>query len=110
MSSHSLGFIPFAILPNLVKMADSTPAEGTPEYMQQMQKKLADIIDNKKYIDEPGLLPWYKKDLAEMKPPARELFEKYSNVAPAEVESHIKTIVRMQVYLQGHGLNTQIAG
>jgi hypothetical protein len=104
MSSYSFGFISFAILPDPIKMADTTPAEGSPEYMQQMQKKLAEIIDTKKYIDEPGLLPWYKEDLPEMKPPARELFEKYSNVAPAEIESHIKKIVRMQVYLQGHGL------
>lgn len=76
-------------------MAQSTPAEGSPEYMQEMQKKLAEYIDTKRYINEPEILPWYKKDLAEIKLPARELFEKYSNVAPAEVESHIKKIVRV---------------
>jgi hypothetical protein len=85
---------PYTTLFVSITMAQSNAPEGSPEYMREMQKKLAEYIETKRYIDEPEILPWYKKDLTEIKPPARELFEKYSHVSPAEVESHIKRIVR----------------
>lgn len=61
--------------------------------MSDMHKKLAQIVETKQYIDNPGLLPWYKKELAEIKPHTRDLFESYSHVPPAEVEAHIRKIV-----------------
>jgi hypothetical protein len=71
-------------------MAPDTSAEGS---LSEMHKKLAQIVETKGYIDQPELLPWYKKDLTEIKPHTRDLFENYSHVAPAEVEAHICKIV-----------------
>ncbi|KAH4263700.1 hypothetical protein HBI04_148700 [Parastagonospora nodorum] len=73
-------------------MATSDHAEGTPEYKQEIQRKLGEYIETKRYIEEPEILPWYKKEIGELKPPARDLFEQYSHVAPDEVETHIKRI------------------
>jgi hypothetical protein len=36
---------------------------------------------------------WLIKDLTDLKPEARELFEKYSKVAPEDVISHVTQIV-----------------
>jgi hypothetical protein len=72
-------------------MDPTPPAES----QEDMQKRMAHYIDTKRYLDEPEVLPWYKKDLTEIKPYTRELFENYCHIAPAEVAAHIKKIVRM---------------
>lgn len=38
-------------------------------------------------------LSWFVKDLKDLRPEARELFETYSNVAPDEVVPHIQQFV-----------------
>jgi hypothetical protein len=73
-------------------MAQTAPAEGFPE---EMHRKVKHYIDTKRYIEEPELLPWYKKDLDELKPRTRELFEKYCHIAPAEVETHVRAVVSL---------------
>jgi SAM-dependent methyltransferase len=72
-------------------MAQTPPAES----QEDIQKRLAYYIEIKKYIDEPEVLPWYKKDLGEIKPQTRQLFEDYCHIAPTEVEAHIRKIVRI---------------
>ncbi|KAF2822198.1 hypothetical protein CC86DRAFT_373368 [Ophiobolus disseminans] len=69
-------------------MAQSTVADPQDE----MHKKIAFYIETKKYVDEPELLPWYKKELGELKPRTRELLETYSNIAPADVEPHVHRV------------------
>jgi hypothetical protein len=76
-------------------MAQTPPTETVDE----VQKRLAHYIEIKKYVDEPEVLPWYKKDLTELRPHTRELFEDYSHIAPTEVEAHIRKIVRIPSYL-----------
>jgi hypothetical protein len=71
-------------------MAQVASAEGSE---QDMREKLEKIMNSKSYIEKPEILPWYKKDLEELKPRTRDLFENYSHVPSAEVESHIKKIV-----------------
>ncbi|KAL5119572.1 hypothetical protein ACEQ8H_002418 [Pleosporales sp. CAS-2024a] len=73
-------------------MLTSEHPKGSPEYTEDMRKQLAEFFETKRYIDEPEVFPWFKKDIVEIKPPAREIFEKYSHIAPAEVELHIKTV------------------
>jgi hypothetical protein len=72
-------------------MAQTPPAES----QEDLQKRLAHYIEIKKYIDEPEVLPWYKKNLTEIKPQTRQLFEDYCHIAPTEVEAHIRKIVRI---------------
>jgi SAM-dependent methyltransferase len=72
-------------------MAEATPTES----LDEIHKKLAHYVETKRYIEEPEVLPWYKKNLDEIKPRTRELFEKYSHIAPAEVENHIHKTVSM---------------
>lgn len=81
-------------------MAQSTAADPKEEF----QKKIAEYIKTKRYIEEPDLLPWYKKDIQEIKPRTRELLEAYSNIPPAEVESHVKKVVSSSN--QEHDSNT----
>lgn len=72
-------------------MAQNTSAE---ESIDEVHKRLAHAVETKAYVDNPEILPWYKKDLSEIKPHTRDLFEKYSHIAPDDVETHIRTIVR----------------
>lgn len=55
------------------------------------------VFANKSYVDNPELLPWYMKDLDNLKPAARDLFENYSKVPSHEVIPHI-TKVRDQAF------------
>lgn len=71
-------------------MAQNAPAT---ESIDDLHKKLAHAVETKQYIDNPEILPWYKKDLGEIKPHTRELFENYSHIPSEEVESHIRKIV-----------------
>jgi hypothetical protein len=68
------------------------------ETQEDTQKRIAGYIETKRYLDEPEVLPWYRKDLTEIRPHTRELFENYCHIAPAEVEAHIKKIVRISTY------------
>jgi SAM-dependent methyltransferase len=70
-------------------MTENTPADGS---VEDIREKLAHWVETKRYIEEPEILPWYKKELNEIKPQTRDLFEQYSSIAPAEVESHIKKV------------------
>lgn len=71
-------------------MAEAAPAKDPTE---EMRKKVAHWLTTKRYVDEPEVLPWYKKDLPEIKPHTSELLENYSNVGPAEVELHLRKVV-----------------
>ena len=73
-------------------MAHTTPAEGSSE---DIHNKIARWVETKRYIEEPEILPWYKKHLDELNPRTRELFETYSNIPPADVESHVKNVVSL---------------
>jgi SAM-dependent methyltransferase len=85
-------------------MSQTAPVEGSPEDTHQ---KLKHYIDTKRYIEEPEILPWYKKDLHELKPRTRELFEQYCNIDPASVETHIKTVVSLPLVIHVQWLITQ---
>lgn len=54
---------------------------------QQTSTSFEQIVKNSK----PEDLPWFKKELDDVKPDARELFEKYSKVPSQDVVSHIVT-------------------
>jgi hypothetical protein len=71
-------------------MVEATSPESSQE---DVRKKLAEIMESKQYVEEPEILPWYKKDVDELKPRTRDLFENYSHVPSAEVESHLRNIV-----------------
>lgn len=71
---------------------------------EEIHKKVASYIETKRYVDEPELLPWYKKELGELKPRTRELLETYSKIAPNEVEPHIHRIVSIIFPLMTHSL------
>jgi ERCC4-type nuclease len=78
-------------------MSQATSAQDSPA---ETAKKIKHYIDTKRYIDEPEILPWYKKELDEIKPRTRELLEKYSNIPPADVEEHVKHVVSVANMLQ----------
>jgi hypothetical protein len=86
-------------------MASTPPSES----QEDMQKRMAHYIETKRYLDEPEVLPWYKKDLTEIKPHTGELFENYCHVPPAEVEMHIKKIVRLPPFLFQMHVDSQTA-
>lgn len=44
------------------------------------------------WVDHPEILPWYVKDLVDLQPTTKELFETYSKVPPVEVVPHITQI------------------
>jgi hypothetical protein len=58
-----------------------------------MRENLEEILASKSYIEKPESLPWYKKNLDELKPRTRDLFENYSHVPAADVESHVRKTV-----------------
>jgi SAM-dependent methyltransferase len=74
-------------------MASST----APDPQQDLHEKIAFYVQSKKYVDEPEILPWYKKDIEEIKPRTRGLLERYSNIPPADVEAHVKKVVSLCV-------------
>ena len=49
-------------------------------------------LKDKTWVDHPEVLPWYAKDLVDLQPTTKELFETYSKVPPAEVVPHITQI------------------
>jgi phenolic acid decarboxylase len=60
-------------------------AQGIPNVIGQYLK-------DKKWIEEPEVLPWYVKDLVDLEPMTKELFETYSKVPSEEVVAHITQI------------------
>lgn len=84
-------------------MAQSIAADP----QEELHKKVAYYVETKRYVDEPELLPWYKKELGELKPRTRELLEKYSNIAPADVEPHVHRVVSLHLRLHTQPLTIQ---
>ncbi|KAH7132344.1 hypothetical protein B0J11DRAFT_521451 [Dendryphion nanum] len=58
-------------------------AEVTPS--KHPMPSLDEMVKNKNVED----LPWFQKDLGNLKPDARELFEKYSKIPTGDVISHV---------------------
>ncbi|CAO2651828.1 Nn.00g001110.m01.CDS01 [Neocucurbitaria sp. VM-36] len=75
-------------------MSQAAPTEDPHE---KERTAVEQVLSSKAYVDNPELLPWYKKDIEELKPATRDLFEKYSKVPPDDVTSHI-TQVRDQAF------------
>jgi hypothetical protein len=73
-------------------MSTSTSAESQPK---DDASKIAQYLESKRYIQEPELLPWYQVSISRFNPKARELLENYSNIAPADVEAHVKKVVSL---------------
>jgi hypothetical protein len=69
-------------------MADSIPAQATQAKGDSVQQ----YMDDKRWVEEPELMPWYVKELTDLEPATRKLFETYSNVPSDEVVSHIKKV------------------
>ena len=60
-----------------------------------------DYLESKERLaKDPTQLPWYLNDLENLKPEARELFEKYSKVPADQVVAHIKTSVRVEINIK----------
>lgn len=49
-------------------------------------------LKDKTWVDHPEVLPWYVKDLVDLQPTTKELFETYSMVPSDEVVPHITQI------------------
>jgi phenolic acid decarboxylase len=49
-------------------------------------------LKDRTWVDTPEVLPWYTKDLVDLHPKTKELFETYSKVPPDDVVSHITQI------------------
>jgi hypothetical protein len=69
-------------------MADSVPPQATQEKGDIIQQ----YINDKRWIEEPEIMPWYVKELTDLEPATRGLFETYSKVPSDEVVSHIKKV------------------
>lgn len=59
---------------------------------QEERNALEQIVATKAYVDNPELLPWYTKEIEELKPDVRDLFENYTKVPSADVVGHIKHV------------------
>lgn len=53
----------------------------------------AQIDDSKDVLDNNKTVPWYREKPDQFNPAARELLERYSHVAPDEVDSHAQDVV-----------------
>jgi hypothetical protein len=71
-------------------MAENVPTE---ESQSQAAERFGKILESKEYVDNPEILPWYRKELKEIKPRTRELLETYSKIPPADVEPHVHKVV-----------------
>lgn len=70
-------------------MSQATQAQDAAE---QERTSVEQIVASKAYVDNPELLPWYKKDLVELKPETRKVFEDYSHVPADDVVAHITKV------------------
>ncbi|KAF9692920.1 hypothetical protein EKO04_009244 [Ascochyta lentis] len=59
---------------------------------QEKPNAVEQYLKDKRWIDEPEVLPWYIKDLVDLEPKTKELFETYSKVPSDEVVAHITQI------------------
>jgi phenolic acid decarboxylase len=62
------------------------------EAAQDNPNAVEQYLKDKRWIEEPEVLPWYVKDLVDLEPKTRELFETYSKVPSDKVVSHIKQV------------------
>ncbi|KAL1798332.1 hypothetical protein ACET3X_002369 [Alternaria dauci] len=69
-----------------------TEAAPVQDPAQEERSSVEQILTTKAYEQNPELLPWYTKELEEPSPAVREIFEKYSKIAPADVVTHIKRV------------------
>lgn len=49
-------------------------------------------LQDKTWVDNPEVLPWYVKDLTDLQPTTKALFETYSKIPSDQVVEHITTI------------------
>lgn len=49
-------------------------------------------LKDRTWVDNPEVLPWYVKDLVDLQPKTKELFETYSKIPSNDVVSHITQI------------------
>ncbi|KAH7092206.1 hypothetical protein FB567DRAFT_614085 [Paraphoma chrysanthemicola] len=70
-------------------MAENAP---TQESQSQAAERISKILETKEYIDNPEILPWYRKELNEIKPRTRELLETYSKIPSGDVEAHVHKV------------------
>ncbi|KAF1359799.1 hypothetical protein EJ07DRAFT_165895 [Lizonia empirigonia] len=56
---------------------------------QEKPNPLEQYLKDKRWIDEPEIPPWYVKDLVDLQPKTKELFETYSKIPSDDVVSHI---------------------
>ena len=59
---------------------------------QEKNNTIDQYLKDKSWVDRPEVLPWYIKDLINLEPKTKELFEIYSKVPPDEVVFHITQI------------------
>jgi hypothetical protein len=69
-----------------------TEAAPTQDAAQEERSRVEEVVATKAYVQDPGLLPWYTKELEEPSPATRDLFEEYSKVPPADIITHIKRV------------------
>ncbi|KAF2028655.1 hypothetical protein EK21DRAFT_101686 [Setomelanomma holmii] len=62
------------------------------ESQSEAAERIGKILETKEYVDNPEILPWYRKELTEIKPRTRELLETYSKIPSADVESHVHKV------------------
>jgi hypothetical protein len=55
-----------------------TEAAPTQDAAQEERSRVEEVVATKAYVQDPGLLPWYTKELEEPSPATRDLFEEYS--------------------------------
>jgi phenolic acid decarboxylase len=67
-------------------------AETSTQKPAEQPNAVEQYLKDKRWIEEPEVLPWYVKDLVDLEPKTRELFETYSRVPSDDVVSHIKSI------------------
>lgn len=72
-------------------MTDKSPSENT---QAEEAARVKQILDSKSYVDNPESLPWYQKDVPEIKPKTRDLLKEYSKIDPSDIDTHVKKVVR----------------
>jgi hypothetical protein len=58
----------------------------------QKANNVEQYLKDKTWVNNPEVLPWYVKDLVDLQPTTKELFETYSKVPSDEVVPHITEI------------------
>lgn len=67
-------------------------ASQAQDSMEKERDTVEQIVASKAYVDNPELLPWYKKDIVDLKPETRKVFEDYSHVPGDDVVAHITKV------------------